>query len=189
MIFGVRLRPFNKKAGNKMKTYLSGSRTKYTVGESGRPSPIRVVTSRKELHELREYPQFEIIPFDSRAELDKFVSREVFTLVRQGHPAVRPAILKGPQEPKKEGAVTDDDAGDETDGEPSIDDLFPTDEADVMAGLDGGYDDENAAQTAVSVSPQKEKPAKDLAPTAKAKPKNTGRKKKTSGKSSKKKTS
>lgn len=175
MIFGVRLRPFNKKAGNKMKTYLSGSRTKYTVGETGRPSPIRVVTSKKELHELREYPQFEIIPFDNRAELDKFVSREVYTLVRQGHPAVRPAILKGPQEVVVEGV--EEDAG----SEPSMEDVFPP-ETDVLAGLDGGYDDENVAPTAIPAVPKKEEPPKDLAPAATAPPKNTGRKKKGSKK-------
>jgi len=83
-----------------MKTYLSGhGRTKYTVGVGNQPSPIRVVTDRKELHELREYPQFEIIPFEDRKELDRFINREVLVAARQGKPVVKPVIINGPQDP------------------------------------------------------------------------------------------
>ena len=110
MIFAVRLRPYNKKAGNKMKTYLSGhGRTKYTVGIGNQPSPIRVITDRKELHELREYPQFEIIPFDDRKELDRFINREVLVSARQGKPVVKPVISNGPQDPNAEPTKDDDD--------------------------------------------------------------------------------
>lgn len=110
MIFAVRLRPYNKKSGNKMKTYLSGhSRTKYTVGVGQQPSPIRIVTDKKEIHELREYSQFEFLPFENRKELDRFVNREVLVAARKGKPVVKPVITNGPQDPDSEPQEEPDD--------------------------------------------------------------------------------
>ncbi len=93
MIFAVRLRRYNKKIGHGMRDYKSanGHRT-YKVGELGQPSPIYIVDDKLELRELRQFHQFEIIPFDDRRELEDFVERETMTSARQGIQVAPPKI-------------------------------------------------------------------------------------------------
>jgi hypothetical protein len=120
MIFAVRLRPFNKKLGHGMRDYTSAnSGTRYRVGVNGQPSPIKIVEDKKELQELREFPQFEIMPFDSRDELNDFVRTETETATRAGKPTLPPAIEEGPKPVSRTVSVLDDDDedDDEDDGD------------------------------------------------------------------------
>ena len=191
MFYAVRLRPFNKKKGNKMKSYLSASRTKYKVGEFGKPSPIRIVTCRKELRELSEKSQFEMIGFETREDLEKFLNRESLRRAKKGLSPTRPIIIGGPKakEDHDENLVkdlvknVDEDPGD--DG-PTPESIFDNDD-----GVGKPFEPENikdAYDGELSKGTPKE-PEKDFAPKEKAKKKNTGRKsskqKKTSKKTSK----
>jgi len=134
MIFAVRLRPFNRKVGHGMRDYISAnSGTKYRVGVPGQPCPIKVVEDKKELQELRQFPQFEIMPFDSRGELEDFVRNETETATRAGKPTLPPAIEDGPKPVARTVSVLDDDGDD--------DDDFKADD-DLDLDIDDDDDDE-----------------------------------------------
>lgn len=93
MIHAVRLRPRNKKIGHGMTTYTSGTTgTRYQVGENRQPSPVYVVTNQAELAELGEFPQFQIIAFENRAQLDEFLENENVKRSREGINEPRPIV-------------------------------------------------------------------------------------------------
>ncbi len=116
MIFAVRLRPHNKKIGHGMRDYISAnSGTKYRVGVSNQPSPIKIVEDKRELQELRQFPQFEIMPFDSRGEIEDFVRTETETATRAGKPTLPPVIEDGPKPVARTVGVLDDDDDDDDD--------------------------------------------------------------------------
>lgn len=105
-----------------MKTYKSYACGKvYKVGEGNQPSPVYIVDNKRELQELREYPQFEILPFDSREELNAFLEGEVLKKVRSGENVVAPKVEKVREKPKKDIFAPDkldQDAANENRGRP-----------------------------------------------------------------------
>ena len=192
MFYAVRLRPFNKKKGNKMKSYLSASRTKYKVGEFGKPSPIRIVTCREELRELSEKSQFEMIGFETKEELNRFLNRESLRRVKKGLSPTRPAILGGPKAKEDHSMNVDKDLANGVDEDPGDDGPTPESIFDNDNGVGKPFEPENIEDSydneSSTMTPKE--PEKDFAPKEKAKKKNTGRKsskqKKTSKKTSKK---
>ena len=96
MITAVRLRERDKRKGYNMRVFISAtSRTKYTAGEGGNPSPFRVVRDHRELEELDRFPQFEILEFEGMEHIQQFVQQEMEERARVGLPPVRAAILGG----------------------------------------------------------------------------------------------
>lgn len=92
-INAVRLRPFNRKKGNGMRDYKSAHcKEVYRVGAPGQPSPFYIIEDKMELRELRNYSQFEIIPFDDRKELEEFIEGETLNAARSGRNIAPPKI-------------------------------------------------------------------------------------------------
>jgi len=102
MIHAVRLRPRNKKIGHGMSTYTSGTTgTRYKVGHGVQPSPVYIVTNQAELKELGEFPQFQIMAFENREQLDAFIEDESITRARGGYNEPRPVVRDmSPKAPK-----------------------------------------------------------------------------------------
>ncbi len=100
-LHAVRLRPFNRKKGHGMKDYKSAHAGKvYKVGELGQPSPMYIVEDKAELRELRMFPQFEILPFTNRAELEEFLEKETLNANRRGENVTTPKIEHVASTPK-----------------------------------------------------------------------------------------
>ncbi len=96
----VRMREFNRAAGCLKRNYGSVSGRLYVAGEANvKPSPIYEV-GRKELAHLITVRQpkrldvsaFEVLPVDTREELDALLLREANARGRSGMPAYTPAI-------------------------------------------------------------------------------------------------
>lgn len=93
MIHAVRLRPFNRKKGHGMKDYKSAAcGNTYRIGKGNQPSPFYIVGDKNELNELREFSQFEIIPFDNKEELEAFIEKETQASIRAGHNVIAPRV-------------------------------------------------------------------------------------------------
>jgi hypothetical protein len=94
MITAVRLKERNKRKNHLMRVYFSAaSRSKYTAGENGHPSPFRIVKNQAEISELSQFSQFEILKFDDMAHLQAFIQQEMEERARLGFPAVRAAVM------------------------------------------------------------------------------------------------
>ncbi len=112
----ARLKERNPSKGLKMRTYTTAATgTKYTAGDIGRPSPLRIVKEPSELEELSGIPQFEVLEFGRMSELDDIIQNEMEARARIGNPAVRAEVLaeKGAKaaaesEPVKTGRKLDD---------------------------------------------------------------------------------
>lgn len=101
MITAVRLLPRNEKKSYLMLTYLSANgRKKYLAGNDNNPSSFRIIKDRREIAELEEFPQFEILEFDSVEQLHEYAQQEMEERSRKGLPAVRAAILGDDSVPK-----------------------------------------------------------------------------------------
>jgi len=188
MITAVRLRERDKKAGFLMRTYFSAfSRSKYTAGEHGQPSPFRLVKSQGEIDELSRFPQFEILDFDDMDQLNEFVQQEMEDRARKGLPAVRAAIMGGAGAPLAQKKVTPrrrsahDRLPPAASGAPS--DPGRTNTGRRPAQVPPKEKDEPVQpKTVTPVSKPKPKPKADPKPKPKAKPK---AKPKTAGKTKK----
>jgi hypothetical protein len=97
-IYAVRLREPNKARGFAMRSYTSASGSRYTAGTEKNPSPLRLVSDPRELSELREIPQFEILTAPNEAALRDRLQVEMEARARVGGSAVRAAIMDHPAE-------------------------------------------------------------------------------------------
>lgn len=122
MITIARLKPRNpKKEGMGMRTYTSAKGNKYSVGQNGQPSPVKIVNDPAELEELREFEQFEIRSFEDREALDAFLEKETADAIRAGRNVVKPVVdVAKVRKAKKAAALLDnDDDEDENAGRPA----------------------------------------------------------------------
>lgn len=94
----VRLRPYAPDRGHRMRTYTSSSLQLYRAGDATVPSSWRVVADAREVAELREIPQFEVLPFASLEALAAHVQVEMEQRARQGLPPIRAYIEGLPDE-------------------------------------------------------------------------------------------
>ena len=88
----ARLKEYDFKAGNLMKSFTTSKGTKFVAGIGNKPSPIRILKSSREIAELSEYPQFEILEFANMDELNEHVQREMEARVYEGKAPVRARI-------------------------------------------------------------------------------------------------
>ena len=104
MLYAVRLKPFNKKQGNFMRSYTAVSGNTYRVGIGNQPSPVKIVDDKDELNELKQEKQFEIMKFEDRKELEKFLDNETAKAIRTGLVVARPDIQDA-SKPKTRDAI------------------------------------------------------------------------------------
>jgi hypothetical protein len=95
-LYAVRLREPNRVRGFLMRSYTSASGSKYTAGTEASPSPLRMVSDPRELAELREIPQFEILTAPNEQALRDRLQTEMEARARVGGSAVRAAIVDQP---------------------------------------------------------------------------------------------
>lgn len=95
-LYAVRLREPNKVRGFVMRSYTSASGSRYTAGTEGNPSQLRLVSDPRELAELREIPQFEILTAPNEQALRDHLQTEMEARARIGGAAVRAAIVDQP---------------------------------------------------------------------------------------------
>lgn len=81
-----------------MRSYTSASGSRYTAGTEKNPSPLRLVSDPRELSELREIPQFEILTAPNEQALRDRLQVEMEARARVGGSAVRAAIMDHPAE-------------------------------------------------------------------------------------------
>jgi len=130
MIKAARLKERNPQLGFGMRTYTTASTgTKYTSGHVGKPSPLRIVADIRELEEIKEIAQFEILEFQSAGDLYEKLQVEMEERSRLGQPAVRAEViseagaLDGPVSPLVADRKLDDiTPGDELQAEDTSDD-------------------------------------------------------------------
>lgn len=194
-ITAVRLRPFNKKTGMGKKTHTSYHLgKKYSIGAFvGAPSPVYVVNDRTELAELRKIPQFEIMVFTDRKDLDDFLASEIMNAARVGRHMFPPAVIETAiKKAKVKKAVAqrifppDEDKDGEEDEDPElvVDDAAEDEPAEL---IDDGDEDEPPAPPVnagrpptpppMPKRPAAKKPAKKPAKKKAAKKKSGGKKK------------
>lgn len=107
MIRAVRLKEQDKRTGNLMRGYTSShSGTKYLAGAGGIPSPLKIVEDPKEIAELREIDQFEILEFADEEEMAEHVQLEMEARARLGGPAARAQILPAHKRPSRKAVPT-----------------------------------------------------------------------------------
>lgn len=92
MITAARLRDYNPRQGNKMRSYTSARGNKYMAGTGIVPGAWRVVRNTDEIAELSEIPQFQIRQFETMEDLEAQVQEDMEDGVRVGKPPVRAAI-------------------------------------------------------------------------------------------------
>ena len=145
MFRAARLRERNPKRGHGMKTYTTAATgTKFVAGAPGKPSALRVVSDDREVAEISEIGQFEILEFQTAAQLDALIQREMEERSRLGHPAVRAEVISQPgqiPEATEEAPVKAKAA----DAPRTLEEVAPSDEDDDDLGEDssGGEDDED----------------------------------------------
>jgi hypothetical protein len=79
-----------------MRSYTSASGSRYTAGTESNPSQLRLVSDPRELAELREIPQFEILTAPNEQALREHLQTEMEARARVGGSAVRAAIADKP---------------------------------------------------------------------------------------------
>lgn len=94
-ITAARLRPYNKRNGQPKRSHTTASGVVYKAGTQDVPSPLRIVESRADLRELEQLPEFQILTFADRAELDRYLEQEMYSRVRLGA-APQMAVVQGP---------------------------------------------------------------------------------------------
>lgn len=92
MITAARLKSYNPRMGNKMRSYTSARGNRYTAGNGVVPSSWRLVKNQAEIQELMAEPQFEIKKFEDQAHFEAVINNEMEADVRLGKPAVRAAV-------------------------------------------------------------------------------------------------
>lgn len=95
-LYAVRLREPSRVRGFTMRSYTSASGSRYTAGTESSPSPLRLVSDPRELAELREIPQFEILTAPNEQALRDRLQTEMEARARVGGAAVRAAIVDQP---------------------------------------------------------------------------------------------
>lgn len=95
-LFAVRLREPSKLRGFLMRSYTSASGSRYTAGTEASPSQLRLISDPRELAELREIPQFEILTAPNEQALRDHLQTEMEARARVGGAAVRAAIVDKP---------------------------------------------------------------------------------------------
>lgn len=94
MIKAARLKERNPQLGLGMRTYTTASTgTKYTSGYVGKPSPLRIVADIRELEEIKNIDQFEILEFQNTDDLHEKLQIEMEERSRLGQPAVRAEVI------------------------------------------------------------------------------------------------